>query len=288
MEKVFTSTAGGNHDDLRLIIFLSLFFIFATLEFIIPWRKRSLPRSKRWSQNLSLTLLNSIFAKFTLGGIPLAISYMCLQKEIGFIYLIEAHETVLIFLSFLFLDLFIYLQHLMFHAAPLLWRLHKVHHSDPDLDVTSGFRFHPIEILLSLILKSGAVMVSGAHPLGVLVFEILLNAGSLFNHSNINIPNWLEKYLSLIIVTPKFHLIHHSAAVEETNSNFSFTISVWDRIFGSLHKKSTYENILIGLKEYKKSKDLGILKLLLLPFENKAQGYSMSSKADTNKINGKS
>jgi len=150
------------------------------------------------------------------------------------------------------------------HHIPMIWKFHKVHHSDPDLDVTSGFRFHPIEIILSLVLKSLAIVLLGVHPMGVVVFEVLLNAGSLFNHSNISVHKNLDNILRRIIVTPTFHLVHHSTKPSETNSNFGFTISIWDQLFKTY---KPLEDLKIGLNEYPEPNQLTIQKLLMIPFE---------------------
>ncbi len=265
-------------NQIRLIVFIFLLTLLAISEFVFPWRERSISRASRWFQNLSLTVINSFVAKFTLGSVPITISYMCLEKEIGLLNIYEMPNWVTILFTYILLDLIIYLQHLMFHATPLLWRLHKVHHSDLDLDVTSGFRFHPIEIIISLVIKAAGILTIGAHPIGVLLFEVLLNAGSLFNHSNIKVPDSIDKYLRLVIVTPKVHLVHHSTIQHETNSNFGFTISIWDRVFGTYRSKSTFENFKIGLDDYQSVEKLGIVRLAALPFENIAQEYSMDSK----------
>ena len=147
--------------------------------------------------------------------------------------------------------------------------------------MTSGFRFHPVEIMLSLVIKTGAIMAIGAHPLGVLLFEILLNAGSLFNHSNIKIPHSVEKILSLAVITPKLHLVHHSSAKRETNSNFGFTMSIWDRFFGTLQQRDSFEEFEIGLENYRKPSFLQLPRLLTLPLDGEGQSYSMNPKTST-------
>ncbi len=267
MEQLYS--LGAN--SVRFAIFLSLLISFGCLEFLVPWRKRVVSRKARWFQNLSLTVINTFVAKFTLGAIPLALAVMCAQNDMGLLQLTELPVWLMVTLTYVLLDLLIYFQHMVFHHVPMFWNLHKVHHSDVDLDVTSGFRFHPVEIFMSLAVKSLAVVALGAHPAGVLVFEVLLNAGSLFNHSNFRVPEVIEKYLRLVLVTPKVHLVHHSTLEAETNSNFGFTISVWDRLFGTYKERSSFENFEIGLDDYRNNSELSISRLITIPFEDSSK-----------------
>lgn len=263
---------------LRLFIFLGLLGLLIGTEYLLPRRKRPVKRSKRWISNFNITLLNTFLAKFTLGAAPLAVSYYCVKHKLGLIQIFELTPLLGALATFILLDMLIYFQHRVFHFYPLLWRLHKVHHTDPDLDVTSGFRFHPVEILLSLVIKTAAVFVLGATPEGVLLFEICLSAGSLFNHSNIKIPQGIDRFLRLFIVTPDVHIIHHSTKVDETNSNFAFTISVWDRIFKTYRAQPEkgHDKIDIGLNDYPNPDALKLYKLLKIPIEPSVQPTEVS------------
>ena len=209
----------------------------------------------------------------------MVLATLATEQKFGLLPLLGLPEIPAIILAYLLLEMTVYLQHLIFHASPVLWRLHKVHHSDPDLDVTSGLRFHPIEIFLSLFIKSVMVLAFGAPPLAVLLFEVLLNAGSLFNHSNINIPEPVDRLLRLLIVTPDMHRIHHSTVIAETNSNFSFTLSLWDRIFGTYRRQPgvPQTKLRIGLTDYPDAHRLGLLALLRLPFLGGGERYSLNA-----------
>lgn len=254
--------------QIRFIIFIAILLFLITAEFFFARRSRILRRKERWITNISLISLDWLIARFTIGFAPLYISYLAFQKKWGLIGWLEVNNISSILITIIILDLAIYFQHIIFHFTPTLWRLHKVHHTDLDLDVTSGLRFHPIEILLSLVIKIGIITAIGANPLGVLIFESLLNSCSLFNHSNINIKGKLDYILRLFIVTPDMHRIHHSTIARETNSNFGFTITIWDRLFGTYREKATKEqrDIALGLREYQDPKKLKLLYLLVIPF----------------------
>lgn len=254
---------------LRLCTFIIILISLILVERILPKRKQLIKRSYRWTYNFSLIALGNLLAHISIAGLPLAASFYCTNNQIGIIPASGVSSLVAPILSYFALDALIYFQHRVLHHVPLFWRFHKVHHSDIELDVTSGFRFHPVEIIASILIKVLGVVLIGAHPMGVLVFEILLNAGSLFNHSNISIGKRVDSIVRWFIVTPDMHLIHHSTKTKETNSNFSFTISIWDRIFGTYQHRpeNGYNQLVIGLDEYRDSDELGFVKLLKLPFE---------------------
>ena len=255
-------------ESIRLSIFLGLLICFAIVEKLHAKRTRPIPRSQRWPQNLLLTAIAGLISRFTLGSAPMAVAYYCQEKEIGLLPWLGLGGGVALILTVIFMDCAIYFQHRLFHSVPSLWRLHKVHHSDIDLDVTSGFRFHPLEILVSLAIKTSVVFLLGASADGILVFEILLNAGSLFNHSNISIPPFIDKVLRLFIVTPDVHIIHHSVHPHETHSNFAFTISAWDRLFGTYRRdpQDSHDGITIGLPVYRQGEVLTLTYLMGMPF----------------------
>jgi sterol desaturase/sphingolipid hydroxylase (fatty acid hydroxylase superfamily) len=182
-------------------------------------------------------------------------------------------------LSVVALDLVIYFQHVLVHAVPNLWRLHRVHHADLDYDVTTGSRFHPLEIVLSMLVKSAAILALGAPAAGVVIFEVLLNATAMFNHGNVRLPLGVDRALRLLVVTPDMHRVHHSVEDNETNSNFGFNLSLWDRLFGTYinQPRDGHEGMTIGIHQYREPKQVSrISGMLALPFEGKVSGYAIN------------
>ena len=185
--------------------------------------------------------------------------------------------------SVIIMDAVIYLQHVMVHAVPVLWRLHRVHHADPDFDVTTGSRFHPLEIILSMLIKFAVIVVLGPPLLAVIVFEILLNATAMFNHSNVRLNLTVDKYLRLVMVTPDMHRVHHSVEADETNSNFGFNLPWWDRLFGTYRAqpRAGHEKMIIGIHQFNRPNQVAWLhKMLLLPFIGKITEYTINSRYD--------
>jgi sterol desaturase/sphingolipid hydroxylase (fatty acid hydroxylase superfamily) len=183
-------------------------------------------------------------------------------------------------LAVILLDLIIYLQHVLFHAVPVLWRLHRMHHADLDFDVTTGVRFHPIEILLSMIIKFGAVAALGTPAVAVLIFEVLLNATSMFSHGNVRIPARLERVLRWLMVTPEMHRVHHSIIPQETNSNFGFNLPWWDRLFGTYRAQplAGHEDMTIGIEQFRDPAELRFHRMLLQPFREGASSYPIGQR----------
>lgn len=260
--------------EYRAYIFLFFLAFFILLEFYIPRRNRVVSRKERWPGNFILMSVGFLIARLSIGGLPFLIALEYYPKSygiLGWLNIFSSMEWLAIAFTALLLDLMIYVQHVVFHFVPCLWRFHKVHHMDYDLDVSSGLRFHPVEIFLSLIIKIFCIFALGAHPLGVLLFEILLNLGALFNHSNLKVNLKFDSILRLFIVTPDMHRIHHSVIPRETNSNFGFCISIWDRIFATYIKdpEKGQMDLVIGLKEYPKENKFGLWGLLVVPFTKK-------------------
>ena len=256
-------------DSARLLSFLGVFLICAALEAFSRRKELSAPRPLRWASNLGILVLDILAVRLLIPVAALDMADMAARRGWGVLNQVSWPFQVKIVAAFLFLDLVIYGQHRIFHKAPWLWRIHKVHHADVDLDVTTGVRFHPMEILLSMLIKIAAVAFIGAHIFAVLTFEIVLNATSLFNHSNIRIPKFLERFLRLIIVTPDMHQVHHSVIVEETNSNFSFNLPWWDRLLGTYRAQSVEgKGLAIGLSEHRQPRLQTLPWLLGLPFRN--------------------
>lgn len=251
---------------IRLASFLIIFTSMSLWELRRPYRRLSQLRRERWSINLGLTALNSLLVWITVGGISYATACFAAAQGVGMLYWFALPEWAAVILTLLVLDFTVYVQHILFHAVPLLWRLHRVHHADLGFDATTGLRFHPIEIFLSLGLKAAVIMLVGATPWAVVAFEVLLNASSVFNHGNVALPLRIDWWLRWLLVTPDMHRIHHSMQEMETNSNFGFSVSWWDRLCGTYRAESVLgrDRLEIGLRDYPAL--LTLRQLLLLPF----------------------
>ena len=225
-----------NEALIRLSIFLGLFAVLATLEALMPRRARSQPRSTRWVTNWSVTVLNTVTLRLMAFAMPLLAVGAAIDADaqgwglFNVLALPFAVELVLIVLIF---DFAIWLQHLITHKVPILWRLHRVHHADVDMDVTTAIRFHPVEIALSMLLKIGLVYLLGPAAVAIVIFEIILNGTAMFNHSNLALPGWFDRAIRKVLVTPDMHRVHHSVHRDEHDSNYGFALSVWDRLFGT-------------------------------------------------------
>jgi sterol desaturase/sphingolipid hydroxylase (fatty acid hydroxylase superfamily) len=264
---------------IRLGCFVSILLLMALWEFLAPRRQLSVRRGMRWSSNLGLTALNTLAVRFLvpLGAIGTAL--FAQEHGWGLLNTVSLPVWLSAVLAVVALDLVIYLQHVMFHAVPLLWRLHMVHHADLDFDVTTGVRFHTIEILLSMLIKMGAVVLLGASAVAVVAFEVLLNTTSLFNHGNVRLPAWLDQLLRLVVVTPEMHRVHHSVSPFETNSNFGFNLPWWDFLFGTYKAQPAagHEDMTIGLEQIRDERKADRLHwMLLLPFLGRSGEYPVN------------
>ncbi len=255
----------------RLLIFISFLILFLSLQAVNPRVLLTQGRLKRWFNNLSLSLLNTLCLKWIFPALAVQVALSTYDTQQGLLHTLSDSAYANIAFTVLFLDFAIYLQHIITHKVPFLWRLHRVHHTDKDLDATSGSRFHTLEIIGSMFVKISLIKALGLHPIGVLIFEVLLSSSALFNHSNIYLPMWLDKYLQRLIVTPDMHRIHHSELQNETDSNYGFFLSVWDRTFKT-HTKKPFEaqkDIVIGLKEFDAHESTELHKMLICPFRKK-------------------
>ena len=252
----------------RIIIFLSLAVVLSALEFLFFYRKRISLRKKRWPTNLIIIFLDSFIIKLILPMGLVGIAMWAKSHNVGIFNYFRINDTVSAVLTFIIFDFTIYFQHVYSHKWSLLWRFHQVHHTDLDLDVTTALRFHPIEILYSLLLKSSLILFLGANTLSILVFEIVLNSMSMFNHANIYIPERLEKILRCVFVTPQMHIIHHSVLQKESDTNFSFNFSIWDYLFKSYTPKFLSSGR-IGQENYFDNDKQKIFYLLKQPFMSK-------------------
>jgi len=254
---------------LRFSWFSGVFLLIALWEILAPRRQLSDSKSRRWTANLSLVAINTALARVFSPLLPVGAAILLKGKGWGLLNVLSLPFWLKIAAALIFLDLVIYLQHRYFHYQPLLWRLHRMHHTDLDVDVTTGNRFHPLEIMISLLLKLAAVALIGAPATAVVSFEIILNAASQFNHGNIKIPLQVDRWLRLLLVTPDMHRVHHSVIGRETDSNFGFNIPVWDRLFATYREQpqAGHLGMTIGLKEFREPTELSLLQLLGQPFK---------------------
>jgi sterol desaturase/sphingolipid hydroxylase (fatty acid hydroxylase superfamily) len=256
---------------IRLLFFLAVFLIIALAEHLWPRRPLTVPKGPRWFCNCLIVVIDSVAARLVLPIMPVTLAGIAASNGWGILNNVSLPQAVKIVAAVLALDLVIYLQHRAFHRIPFFWRFHRMHHTDLDIDVSSGNRFHPVEILFSLIIKLGAVALLGAPVIAVVIFEVLLNATSLFNHGNLRIPESVDRLLRLVLVTPDMHRVHHSIIPRETDSNFSFNLPWWDRLLGTYRDqpKDGHLGMAIGLKEFRDPARLGIGYLLMLPFRGR-------------------
>jgi len=268
---------------IRLGFFFGILVIMFLWELIAPRRPLTTSKIARWSSNLGLVLIDSIVVRLVFPTALVGVALLAQRRGWGLFNLFELSTLLEIIFSVLILDLAIYLQHVMFHSIPLFWRLHMVHHSDMDIDVTTGVRFHPIEILLSMGIKMVVVVLMGAPPASVLIFEIILNGTSMFNHGNVRYSQQVDSFLRLIVVTPEMHRVHHSTLRWETNSNLGFSFPWWDRLFGTYRNQPAkgHLEMTIGLDQYKEPQKLTFLWLIALPFIGKLGKYPMTRSPGT-------
>ncbi len=257
-----------HESTIRLISFLLIFILVALLEIALPCRTLTMSKKWRWFNNLSIMAINPVLLRLMFPVFAIGMARTAQTNGWGLLpNLPGTPDLIAIGIGIVALDLMIYLQHVMFHAVPLLWRLHMVHHTDLDIDLTTGLRFHPVEIVLSMILKITLIVALGPPVISVLVFEILLNGMAMFNHGNIKLPPSVDHFLRLFVVTPDMHRVHHSVIIRETNSNYGFNISLWDRLFGTYLAQPSkgHQDMTIGLSQFRDHRRLTLLWLLILP-----------------------
>jgi len=252
---------------IRLAAFVAVFAAVALWEALAPRRKRSFERRARWPHNLGLLLVDVALVRVFAPGAAIAVAMTAAGSGWGLLNALALPGWSAIAAGIALLDLAIYFQHVMFHAVPALWRLHRVHHADLDFDVTTGARFHPIEILISTAVKCAAIAALGAPVISVFVFEILLNATAMFNHANASLPQRLERWLRWLVVTPDMHRVHHSVRYEESSSNFGFNLPWWDRLFGTYQARPRlgHDAMTIGVDAFRSPQDLRLDRLLVQP-----------------------
>jgi sterol desaturase/sphingolipid hydroxylase (fatty acid hydroxylase superfamily) len=256
---------------IRLFFFLSLLIVMAAWESLSPRRRLKTSKTIRWYSNLGLILIDTLALRILLPMQAVGVALLAQNRGWGMLNNVSFPNWLEIAIGVLVLDFVIYLQHAMFHFIPLFWRLHRVHHTDLDFDVTTGIRFHPVEILLSMGIKMAVVITLGPSPLAVILFEILLNATSMFNHGNVRLPVSIDRILRLFVVTPEMHRVHHSVLIKEYNSNFGFNLPWWDRMLGTYRAQpeAGHEGMIIGLGQFREPASLTLPWLLILPFIRK-------------------
>ena len=264
---------------IRLGFFFCVFALMAVWEVAAPRRALTVSKAVRWANNLGLVFFNSFVLRLVFPAAAVGMAVFASDQRWGLFNYIDAPFWVAVLTSVLVMDFFIWLQHVMVHAVPVLWRLHRVHHADLDFDVTTGARFHTLEILLSMLIKFAVIVLLGPPVVAVVLFEVILNATAMFNHANVRLPETLDRYLRLILVTPDMHRVHHSVEDDETNSNFGFNLPWWARLFGTYRAqpRAGHEGMTIGIRTFREDKWCSWLPgMLTIPFVGKVQGYAIN------------
>lgn len=262
---------------IRLGAFAGVFAAMALWEMWAPRRGQIIGRAQRWLGNLGIVVLNTVLLRLLFPAAAVGVALTAEAKGWGVFQAVDAPGWLAVVGAVVLLDLVIYLQHVLVHAVPMLWRLHRMHHADLEFDVTTGTRFHPIEIVLSMLIKLGAVAALGAPAVSVLIFEVLLNATAMFNHGNVRLPEGIDRVLRWVLVTPDMHRIHHSVVMREANSNFGFSLPWWDRLFGTYRAEAAggQAGMLIGIEQFRDLVELRLDRMLMQPFSSDNGSYTL-------------
>lgn len=269
----------SHEPQIRMGFFIGVFAIVALWELAAPRRVLLLTRRQRWNANLGIVVLNTVIVRLVFPTAAVGMAALGVDKGWGLLNNFDVPFWLAVPLAVVAMDFVIWLQHVMVHAVPALWRLHRVHHADVDYDLTTGARFHPIEIVLSMGIKFAAITLLGAPVLAVVVFEVLLSACATFNHGNIRLPAAVDRALRLILVTPDMHRVHHSVEDDESNSNFGFNLTWWDRLFGTYREqpRAGQLGMTIGIHGYNDPNEVARLPgMLLLPFKREVTDYAIN------------
>lgn len=275
----FTEFVTQYEISIRLGFFIGIFVVMAVWEIVAPRRALTVSKAVRWANNLGLVFINSFVLRILFPAAAVGVAAFAAEQSWGLLNYFPLPLALSVVLAVVAMDFIIYLQHVLVHAVPALWRLHRVHHADLDYDVTTGARFHPIEIILSMLVKFATIVVLGPPIVAVVIFEVVLNAMAMFNHGNVRLPLGLDRVLRLLVVTPDMHRVHHSVEDNEANSNFGFNLSVWDRILGTYiaQPRKGHEGMTIGIHQYREPKLVSWLPgMLALPFIGKISGYAIN------------
>lgn len=261
-----------NETIIRIIFFIGILALMAIWELLAPRRNLTTSKKLRWFNNLGIIFINSFVVRLVVPVLPVSMSLLARERGWGLLNNVGSPYWLAVVVAVIALDCVIYVQHVVFHMVKPLWRIHRMHHTDLDLDVTSGARFHPIEIILSTGIKLLVVILLGTPALAVLVFEVLLNATSMFNHSNVYMPLSIDRVLRLLVVTPDMHRVHHSTIRHETDSNYGFNLPWWDRLFRTYRSQpeAGHKGMTIGIARYRNPKYLTLPWLLIMPFFSKS------------------
>jgi len=267
---------------IRLSAFLGMLTLMAMWEVLAPLRQLKVGKGYRWLNNLGLVVLNTLILRALFPAAAVGMAVLAAQQGWGVLNYLDWPEMLTILIAVVLLDMAIYLQHVMVHAIPVLWRLHRVHHADPDFDVTTGLRFHPFEIVISMLIKFAVIIALGPPVVAVVIFEVILNGMAMFNHANIRLPSKLDALLRLLVVTPDMHRVHHSVEDDETNSNFGFNLSIWDRLFGTYRAqpRKGHLGMTIGINGFDQPAQVVSLRGLLgLPFRRRIGHYAINRRS---------
>ena len=261
----------SHEKQIRIGFFFGILGVMALWEILAPRRTLTVSKALRWSNNLGLVIFNTLLLRLVFPAAAVGMAAFAGEQGWGIFNYFNVPYWLAVVLSVVVMDFIIYLQHVLVHAVPLLWRLHRVHHADLDYDVTTGARFHPIEILLSMLIKFATIAVLGAPVVAVIIFEVVLNAMAMFNHGNVRLPQGLDRVMRILVVTPDMHRVHHSVELDETNSNFGFNLSLWDRLMGTYRDqpRAGHERMTIGIPQHRIPHKVNRLDgMLLLPFHD--------------------
>ena len=271
---------------IRLSFFIGVFALVGIWEVLAPRRTLTVSKFLRWASNIGLVVLNTVMLRLLFPMAAVGVAAFCTANGWGVLHHFQVPFWLAVPLALLTMDFVIWLQHVMVHAVPALWRLHRVHHADMDYDLTTGSRFHPAEIVLSMLIKFATIAVLGPPIVAVVVFEVVLNAASMFNHGNIGLPAGLDRVLRWVIVTPDMHRVHHSVEDDETNSNFGFNLPWWDRLLGTYRAqpRAGQLGMTIGIHGHTDPREVARLDgMLLMPFRGDVEGYSINRRTWTDK-----
>jgi len=269
----------ANEVPVRLGFFFGVFAIMAIWEILAPTRALTVSKAVRWANNLGLVFFNSFILRLLFPAAAVGMAAFAAENDWGLLNYYSLPAIVAVTFSVIAMDFVIYLQHVMVHAVPALWRLHRVHHADLDYDVTTGARFHTFEIILSMLIKFATIIVLGPPVVAVVIFEVVLNATAMFNHGNVSLPKGLDRVLRWFVVTPDMHRVHHSVEDDEANSNFGFSLPWWDRLFGTYRDqpRAGHQGMTIGIRTYRTMKQVSWLPgMLALPLIGKVTGYAIN------------
>lgn len=275
-----------NEIEIRMAFFFGMLVLIGLWELAAPKRALTVSKVVRWTNNLGLVLLNSFLIRLIFPAAAIGVAKLASEQGWGLFNYYDVPFWLAVVVAVIIMDFVIYVQHVMVHSIPVLWRLHRVHHADLDYDVTTGSRFHPLEIILSMIIKFATILLLGPSIVAVIIFEIMLNATAMFNHGNIGLPKKLDKVIRWFLVTPDMHRVHHSTEDDEANSNFGFSLTWWDRLLGTYREEPRGGQIgmTIGINKFRDPKQVSWLPgMLVLPFVGKMSGYVINRRQWTDK-----